>query len=332
MREPAFWWQPVTIQSQLLAPFERCYASIAARRMLNSGARISVPVLCVGNFTMGGNGKTPTALELAKLLNATGETVFFLSRGYGGKLVGPHRVNEQTDRSKQVGDEALLLVRIAPTIIARDRVAGATLAVKQGASIVIMDDGLQNPSLEKDFVLAVVDGRRGVGNGKIFPAGPLRAPMDIQLRRADAILVIGKAEGARTVITAAKACGLPVFYGDLMPDMDKLADLKTRKVLAFAGIGDPEKFFKTAKIAGFSLAECRAFPDHHYFTAKEAAELTALAERQDLTLLTTEKDHARMIGIPFLRELATRSHVLPVTLVLKQKNQLHNFLLTKVRH
>ena len=193
-----------------------------------------------------------------------------------------------------------------------------------------MDDGLQNSSLKKDFSLAVVDGRRGIGNGRIFPAGPLRAPMDIQLRCSDAVLVIGEVEAARTIIAAAKASGLPVFYGSLVADTGGLADLKTRKVLAFAGIGDPEKFFATVRTAGLPLPRQNISRHHHRFTAKESTELITLAERKNLALLTTEKDHARMIGVPSLTELAARTYVLPVNLALKHENQLRDLLLAKI--
>ena len=170
-----------------------CYGAIAARRMAKAGARAAVPVLCVGNFTLGGAGKTPTALWLAKMLRDAGERPFCLSRGYGGDAAGPKLVVD-TDSAAQVGDEALLLARAAPTIVARDRVAGAEAAAQAGASVIVMDDGLQNPSLAKDFTLAVVDGRRGIGNGCVFPAGPLRAPLAAQLARTDALLVVGDGE------------------------------------------------------------------------------------------------------------------------------------------
>src|SRR5450759_1757706 len=164
--------------------------------MLRQGTRAGVPVLCVGNFTLGGAGKTPAVMRIAKLLQEAGERVFCLSRGYGGSLAGPKRVDAHSDHAAQVGDEALLLARVAPTMVARDRVAGAQAAAAAGASVVIMDDGLQNASLIKDFTIAVVDGRRGLGNARVFPAGALRAPLAVQLARTDALLVVGEATGA----------------------------------------------------------------------------------------------------------------------------------------
>lgn len=327
MREPAFWWRKAGLASGLLAPVAACYGAIAARRMAKAGAHAGVPVVCVGNFTHGGAGKTPTAMYLAKMLEYAGEKPFCLSRGYGGSLAGPQRVDAKVDGAAQVGDEALLLARVAPTIVAHDRVAGAEAARVAGASVVVMDDGLQNASLAKDFTLAVVDGRRGLGNARVFPAGPLRAPLKAQLARTDALLIVGEGPGA----ASAAAAGLPVFHAHLQPDSRSIAELKARQVLAFAGIGDPDKFFATATEAGIAIAQRRAFPDHHRFTAEEAAELIMQAEHGGFALLTTEKDRARMAGEPLLAALAAKAHVLPVTLVVKEADDLRRSVLAKLR-
>jgi tetraacyldisaccharide 4'-kinase len=329
MREPAFWWRKPALAAALLAPAAAFYGAVAARRMMRPGARVGVPVLCVGNFTHGGAGKTPTALWLTRMLQDAGERPFCLSRGYGGSLAGPKRVDAHSDDAAHVGDEALLLARLAPTIIARDRVAGAQAAAAAGASVIVMDDGLQNASLAKDFTLAVVDERRGIGNGKVFPAGPLRAPLRAQLKRTDALLLIGDGAGAGDLIAAAP--GLPVFHGRLLPEAAAIAELKARKVLAFAGIGDVEKFFATAAAAGIAIAERQAFPDHHRYTAEEAAELIMQAEHDGLALLTTEKDRARMAGEPLLAALAARAHVLPVTLQVDEADELRALVLAKTR-
>lgn len=327
MREPAFWWRRPALAASLLAPAAACYGAIAARRMVRRGVRVGVPVLCVGNFTHGGAGKTPTVIMLVTMLQAAGEKPFCLSRGYGGSLAGPKRVEAHRDGATLVGDEALLLARLAPAIIACDRAAGAQAAAAAGASVIIMDDGLQNGSLAKDFTLAVVDGRRGIGNGKVFPAGPLRAPLAAQLERTDALLLVG--DGAGEVIAAVS--GLPVFHGHLLPDAKAIAGLKARKVLAFAGIGDAGKFFATAAAAGIAIAERRPFPDHHRYTAEEAAELIMQAEHDGLALLTTEKDRARMTGEPLLAALAARAHVLPVTMVVDEADELRALVLAKIR-
>ena len=318
MRDPAFWWRKAGLRAALLSPLAAGYGAIAARRMARAGERVGIPLLCVGNFTLGGAGKTPTAMLLAKLLAEAGEKVFCLSRGYGGSAAGPKLVDTHTDTAASVGDEALLLARAAPTIIARNRVEGAALARAKGAAAVVMDDGLQNGSIAKTFTLAVIDGRRGVGNGKVFPAGPLRAPLKTQFARSNALLVVGEDVGAREVVAAAQACGLPVLHGKLVPDAAAVTALKSRKVLAFAGIGDPDKFFATVESSGIAIAARKAFPDHHRYTAEEAAELVMDAEHEALTLLTTEKDHARMTGDPALSALYARAQVLPVTMVVDE--------------
>jgi tetraacyldisaccharide 4'-kinase len=329
MREPAFWWHKPGIASGLLSPVASAYGAIARRRLAHAGARTGVPVVCVGNFTHGGTGKTPLVMALTKMLNQAGERVFCLSRGYGGSAAGPKLVDAHADHAAQVGDEALLLTRVAPTIVARDRAAGAALAKAQGASIVIMDDGLQNASLAKDLTIAVIDGRRGIGNGCVFPAGPLRAPLNAQLDRTDALLVVGEGAGADAIDTTARR--LQLFHGRLAPDAAAAAELKARKVLAFAGIGDPDKFFDTAIGAGIAIAARRAFPDHHRYTGEEAAELIMAAEHGGLALLTTEKDRTRMTGEPLLEALAKRAHVLPVTMAVKEMDELRRLILEKIK-
>jgi tetraacyldisaccharide 4'-kinase len=281
--------------------------------MAQPGWRAGVPVLCIGNFTVGGSGKTPTAISVAKLLAEAGRRPFFLSRGYGGTLAGPVRVDTQP--AAAVGDEPRLLARVAPTIVARDRPAGARAAIAAGADAIVMDDGWQNPSLAKDFVIAVLDGRRGIGNGRVFPAGPLRAPLDSQLDHADALLVIGPpGPAAARAIAAADQRSLPRFAGDLVPDPAAVARLSGTRALAFAGIADPDKFFATVEASGITIAARCSFPDHHRCTADEIARLMAEADAQQLTLLTTEKDLARLAGDPAARGLAARAVALPVSL------------------
>ncbi|MFZ0355889.1 MAG: tetraacyldisaccharide 4'-kinase [Pseudolabrys sp.] len=331
MREPAFWWHRAGFTAGLLAPLGFVYGAIATKRMATKGASAGLPVLCVGNFTLGGAGKTPTVMMLARMFADAGERPFCLTRGYGGVIAGPKLVDAHKDVAAQVGDEALLLAHVAPTVVARDRVAGAAFARAQGASLIILDDGLQNSSLMKNFTLAVVDARRGVGNKCIFPAGPLRAPLAAQIAQTDGLLVVGDGTGADDVVTHARARDLPVFHGRLAPDPGGLAALKGRSVLAFAGIGDPQKFFATAVEAGFSVAERRAFADHHRYTAEEAAELIMQAEHSGLVLLTTEKDHARMAGEQLLGALATRAHTLRVTMMVEEGDELRQLLTSKLK-
>jgi tetraacyldisaccharide 4'-kinase len=315
MREPAFWWRGDGAAARLLAPAGAAYGFVAARRMAQPGRLAAVPVLCVGNFTVGGSGKTPTAIAVARLLSRCGRRPFFLSRGYGGRLAGPVRVDAQP--ADMVGDEPLLLARIAPTIVARDRPAGAAAAAQAGADAIVMDDGWQNPSLCKDLAIAVLDGRRGIGNGRVFPAGPLRAPLESQLDHADALMVIGPpAAGAEPAIAAAQRRGLPRFEGELAPDPTVILKLAGARVLAFAGIADPDKFFATLEAGGVAVVARHGFADHHRFTEREVAVLLALADRERLMPVTTEKDLARLAGDPGARELVARTTTLPVTLTL----------------
>lgn len=331
MREPRFWWQEGGIASALLAPFGALYGTAAASRMRGRGRRANVPVICMGNFTLGGTGKTPAAIAVTELLKREGRKPALLTRGYRGNQSGPVVVDPEQHTAVQVGDEALLLAPAAATIVSRDRVAGAQAAEAQGADVIVMDDGLQNPSLAKDLTIAVVDARRGIGNGSVFPAGPLRAPLDAQLERCNAILVVGDGSKAESVATKAQHRGLAMFHGELLPDEAAVAALSARPVLAFAGIGDPEKFFTTLRTAGVEVKASQAFPDHHRFTAEEAGDLIMQAEHDGLRLVTTAKDHARMTGDPALSALAQRAYVLPVTMKVKEIEAWRGLLLSTLK-
>ena len=314
MRAPGFYFQPPGIAANLLSPLAALYGAVAAARMRRRGTRASVPVICVGNLTLGGAGKTPAALALAKSLAAMGERPVFLSRGYGGSTRGPAIVELDRHDAAEVGDEPLLLARAFPTVVARDRRAGAMLATEHGASVLVLDDGFQNPDLKKDFALLVIDAAYGVGNGSVFPAGPLRAPLNTQLARADAIVRVGAGGGADLVMVQAAAANVPAFAAKLVPDAHTAASLAGRKVLAFAGIGHPEKFFSTLKELGAQIVEARAFSDHHRYSAAEAQELLKAAKERGLKPVTTEKDLARMQGERALVELAMAARALPVRL------------------
>jgi tetraacyldisaccharide 4'-kinase len=295
MRPPAFWSAPgPTLAARALSPLAAIYGAAAARRMARPGERAPVPVVCVGNFTLGGAGKTPTALLVAEILRAAGHRPAFLSRGYGGSEAGPLRVDPDRGRPEEVGDEPLLLARSGPTYVSRDRPAGAQLAAAEGASAIVMDDGLQNPSLVKDLSLAVVDGGSGVGNGMVFPAGPLRAPLAAQWPRIGGLVAIGPGEPGERLAREAAARGLPVFRAALEPEPAAAAGLRGRPVLAFAGIGRPGKFFDTLEALGAVVAERRAFPDHHAFTPEDLNDLRRCAAARGLALVTTEKDRVRL--------------------------------------
>ena len=191
MHEPAFWHRPSSLLSRLLMPFGALYGAIAARRLMRTGVRAGVPVICVGNYHVGGAGKTPTVLALAGILRTLGETPVVLSRGYGGRLRGPVRVDPHRHTAADVGDEPLMMARTIPVIVSRQRAAGIAPARALGASVILMDDGFQNPAIAKDISLIVIDGDRGLGNRRVFPAGPLRAPLPLQLARTDALVIVG---------------------------------------------------------------------------------------------------------------------------------------------
>lgn len=310
MRAPAFWWRKEAgPAARLLAPLGALWGGIAARRMERAGEAASIPVICVGNPVAGGAGKTPAAIEIARLLILSGRRPVFLTRGYGGALRGPVRVDAAQHGAGEVGDEPLLLARVAPCVVAADRVKGAALAAGLG-DVVVMDDGFQNPSLAKDMAFLVVDSEAGTGNGLCIPAGPLRAPLEAQLARADAVIVVGDGTAADRL---AKRRRPPVLRARLVPDAKAAGHLKGRRVLAFAGIGRPQKFAGTLKGLGADVVRLVEFPDHHVYSAADAQGLIEAARDEDLTLVTTEKDRARLNG-GALKELAERAVVVPVRL------------------
>jgi tetraacyldisaccharide 4'-kinase len=294
MREPAFWHRPSSFLSRLLLPLGALYGAVAARRLQREGFDAGIPVLCVGNYHVGGAGKTPTVLALTSVLRDLGEAPVVLSRGYGGRLRGPVSVDPERHTAADIGDEPLMLARTVPVVVARDRVGGVALARSQGATVILMDDGFQNPAIAKDASLIVIDGDRGLGNGRVFPAGPLRAPLSPQLARTDALIVIGDGAAARPVAAAIAAQGRLVLSAHLRPNEAQLATLRGKRVLAFAGIGDPNRFFRTLRASGLDVVRERAFTDHHPFTPSEIEALIAEASRDALTLVTTEKDLVRL--------------------------------------
>ncbi|KAI94658.1 tetraacyldisaccharide 4'-kinase [Rhodomicrobium udaipurense JA643] len=375
--EPPRWWYGggTPLAAWALWPVSAVYGAIAERRFRKAEPyRSDLPVLCVGNFTMGGAGKTPVALKLANLLRSVGRQPAFLTRGYGGSERGPYLIDGDADGAKRVGDEPLLLVRAAPTVLSRDRRAGARFIEGMGTGrsellpedasvaraslptqhdgpaalktahvsvhaaplasmpqvgarsaipahaahdsaapdIIIMDDGFQNPSLVKDFCLVVVDGGVGIGNARVSPMGPLRAPLDAQLSRADAIVVLGGAAASPFPgDERLKRAGVPVFRAEIVPLINDA--LRAQPVLAFCGIGRPGKFFDTLSGAGVAVAEARAFPDHHPFTEADARGLLAGARALGARLVTTEKDRARLKGgAGALAELYEAAEALPI--------------------
>jgi tetraacyldisaccharide 4'-kinase len=320
LRAPEFWWRKAGAAAALLYPAGAIYGAVAALKIGRTGYRAKIPVICIGNPTLGGAGKTPAAIAVGSRLKREGKNVYFLTRGYGGSEAGPLLVDLSKHDARAVGDEAPLLAAVAPTVIAHDRAAGARFAEENGAEIIVMDDGFQNPSLQKDFSVLVVDGAKGLGNGLVFPAGPLRAPLDTQLDRAQAAIVVGDGEAGEKAVRIARARALPVFQAKLVPDPASAAAIKERRVFAFAGIGAPEKFFHSLEAAGAIVAARKSFGDHHRYTEAEAAELLAKAKDGGLDLVTTEKDLARMGGDEQLSALRNEVKTLSVRLAFNDEN------------
>lgn len=298
--EPVWWYGENARDSRLaraLSVLGLVYGWVARMRFRwTSPYRSRLPVICIGNFTAGGTGKTPLALLIAEDLRAQGFAPVCLTRGYGGSRHGPAWVTAGEDTAADVGDEPLLLARVAPTVVARDRAAGVRFIERdcKPETVIVMDDGLQNPSVAKTLSVAVVDGARGLGNGRVIPAGPLRAPLDFQLGLVDCIVVNAAGEG-RLLDDLRRSFPGPVLAAEPVPG-ESAADLKETAVVAFAGIGHPARFFALLERIGAKVVQRHAFADHHVFTETEAERLLAAAEAHGAQLVTTEKDMARFEG------------------------------------
>jgi tetraacyldisaccharide 4'-kinase len=293
----------------------------AARLRKKNFYRSRLPVICVGNFTVGGSGKTPLALLVARLVSDEGHEPWFLSRGYGGRATGAIRVDAAVHGSVDVGDEPLLLALRAPTIVSRDRRKGAQFieANAPANAVIIMDDGLQNPSLAKNLTLAVVSGDRGFGNGRVIPAGPLRAPLAAQIGLADAILVTGQASqsGGALLHSLRTLTQVPLLSATTHASEDAVR-LRGRRIVAYAGIANPERFFAMLDSLGAAIVGRRAFADHHAFSDSEARDLIDTARRTSADLVTTEKDLARLSGATgAAAELRNRSTALKIETVIE---------------
>ena len=316
---PTFWFKGKGLPALLLAPAAWVYGSVSGRRMVRPAAYVSrLPVICVGNLIAGGAGKTPTALALAELAQGLGYRPGFLSRGHGGSLSKATRVDRDHHNARDTGDEPLLLAARAPTVVSADRVAGVRLLEETGVDLVIMDDGFQNPALQKDFSLVVVDSSRGIGNAMVHPAGPLRAPLKVQLQRASALLVIGDGKGASQVIRAAAKMAKPIVMANLT--VPEPARWRGVKVLAYCGIGDPQKFYHSLHAVGAKVLEERSFGDHHVYSDSDCNELIERAGALNAALTTTAKDKARLARMGE-RQMALHeaSHALPVRLAFENR-------------
>ncbi|TWA66095.1 lipid-A-disaccharide kinase [Azospirillum baldaniorum] len=295
MRTPGFWYgsggAAGAALGWALAPLGALYG-LAGRLRMAAGQpeRAAAPVLCVGNLVAGGAGKTPVCIAVAEALSARGIAPAFLTRGHGGRERGPLAVDLGIHDSAAVGDEALLLAAHGPCWVARDRAAGARAAIAAGASVLVMDDGFQNPGLAKDFSLIVVDGAVGFGNGHLIPAGPLREPVAHGLARAGAVVVLGEDPAG---VERRVAGALPVLHARLEP-VDEARALAGRTVLAFAGIGRPAKFFATLEALGARVVERVAFADHHPYRPEEVMALIDRANALGALPVTTVKDAVRL--------------------------------------
>lgn len=312
---PPFWWEKPDWRAYALYPASVVYGAVARRRMTRARReKIDVPVLCVGNFTVGGAGKTPVAIALAEQAKRMRLSPGFLSRGFGGSFPAPHVVDAFHDSARYVGDEPLLLAEHAPVVVTRDRAAGARLLTSRGCDLIIMDDGFQSARIHLDYALLVVDGRRGLGNGHVIPGGPVRAPIVHQLRFAQAVLKVGEGDAANGIIRMASRAGRSVY--EAHAEIRDPEQFVGRRFLAFAGIGDPEKFFRSVAQAGGEVEMTRSFPDHHFFAEEDLSELVEVAGQKELELVTTAKDAVRLRhGTEHEPELASRLSVLEIDLV-----------------
>jgi tetraacyldisaccharide 4'-kinase len=315
LEAPPFWYRQRGTLAAALAPLGTLYGRLAEAKFARAAPyRSRLPVICIGNFTLGGSGKTPTAIAVASLLAGLGAKPCFLTRGYGGKSKGSVFVGKG-DSAAEVGDEPLLLAEVAPTMVSADRAAGAKAIAGTEATAIIMDDGFQNPGLAKDLSLIVVDAGLGVGNGLVMPAGPLRAPLEPQIGRADALIVVGSGGNAAPLEQAFAGKGKPVLKARIVPRQDRRW-LGVLPVIAFAGIAAPHKFYATLGVNGARIIAKHSFSDHHRYTRREASVLLKEAEERKAMLVTTEKDFVRIPdeeGTP-LGELKFRSRPFPIAI------------------
>jgi tetraacyldisaccharide 4'-kinase len=314
-KTPKFWFKKTSLLATLLRPFSMVYAWMSAmERRRHTTQVLPKKVICVGNLTLGGSGKTPTVITLAHILKDHFHTTpHILSRGYGGKIKSVHKVS-LGDHPAYVGDEPLLLSRHATTWVSRDRYASGNLAIQGGADIILMDDGLQNPSVHKDLKILVVDGDQGFGNGRVFPAGPLRLGLEKGIQAVDAIILIHETQAIKELLEPFHK---PIFSGFF----ESLLPLPPQPVIAFAGLGYPEKFKTYLTKKGFDVRAFIPFPDHYVYTQKDMDALHGKQHALGLPLMTTEKD---FIKIPTL--WAKNIHVLPITLSIKNSEKFYHFL------
>lgn len=321
MRAPSFWFKPPSrpgVWPRVLHPLSILWRVMSDRRQKNGKhLRVSVPVVCVGNINVGGTGKTPTVIKLLSVFNELGVTAHVISKGYGGSIEGPLRVDEVDHTASDVGDEPLLIAAFGPCWVAKDRAAGAEAAIDAGAEVLILDDGMQNPDLVKDFTLLVVDAGVGFGNERLLPAGPLRQSVEDGLLVADMVLSIGPQKAQRDFskrfsgsqdIPHVKGALEPLQTGMLWHDL---------RAFGFAGIGRPEKFFETLRGTGANVVGTRSFGDHETLSATLLRRMESEAAQLGAQMVTTEKDAVRLPN-----DWRQKVITLPVRLELEQEETL----------
>lgn len=320
MKPPLFWYREHSLWAALLSPIGALYAAATARRLRQSpSVTANVPVICIGNINAGGTGKTPTTIAIAQRLTDIGLAPHIVSRGYGGSLAGPIKVDPTKHKARDVGDEPLLLAAFATTWVSKDRGAGVAAAEAAEADVILLDDGFQNPSVHKDLSIVVVDAVKGFGNGRVLPAGPLREPARVGLARADALLVIGPKAARRSFEPAVPDTCIRLD-GQLDP-LPTGMPWDGLPVLAFAGIGHPEKFFATLRAMGANVVRGEALDDHQPLTDTLLLRLEGEAKTRGLHMVTTEKDAVRLPD-SFRHKVMT----VPVRLTLSESDQLDRIL------
>lgn len=323
LKAPKWWFQKGHPLSYALAPVGFVYGlATRVRFAVTKSYRSTLPVVCIGNYTMGGGGKTPLAIEIATLLRDNGHKPVFLTRGYGGRIKGPHLVDPSSDCALDVGDEPLLLAQVSPVVVCADRALGARYIEGLEADVIIMDDGFQNPTLAKDLSLVVVDETVGVGNGCVFPAGPLRMGLAFQLDKTDILMIGGQASSERSVSFDAEQ----IFAGDILHfEIVAKGDvewLKEARLLAMTGIARPEKFYVTLTALGANIVQKKDFPDHHAFTESEARELLEVARQDQLSIVMTKKDWVRLSNSGECGRLRHTAKVLEIDVQINHPQQL----------
>lgn len=328
MRAPEFWYPEdgrAGLTATVLTPLGWLYGAAGQwQRATGSPRRTVAKVICVGNLTAGGTGKTPVCLALNDLLTADGTRTAFLTRGYGGKTADPTRIDLSAHGFDVAGDEALLLANAAPTYISPTRRRGGEAASRDGAEVIIMDDGFQNPAIIKTLSLVVIDAAAGFGNRRMIPAGPLRESIRLGLRRADAIILVGELSHERDR-DLVKASGIPVFRASVNVDPRAEFDL-TRPVVAFTGIGRPQKFFDTLASQGFNVVEAVPYPDHHPFKVRDLEWLEDLRDERSADLITTSKDYVRLPA-----DFRAKTRELPIRVLFEDPESVAGFLAEGLR-